>query len=116
MGNGRNQGEQTGRQRASERRANAAKNANPFSTVSASKRRATQAARSGQSAARVSSKHESSLDQSMLADILAHPTKEVSEAELRQEYSYVTRDIRSMAILAASLIVLLVVLATVLPK
>lgn len=109
--------QERGRQRASERRANAAKGGNPFTTVAASKRRAARAARSGQpSQAVTSAKHEHVLDQTMLADILAHPTKDVSEGELRQEYSYVLADIRSMAILAVSLFLLLVVLATVLPK
>ena len=52
----------------------------------------------------------------MIADILAHPTKQVSEEELRQEYSYVLSDLRNMGLLALSLIVLLIILAQVLPK
>jgi hypothetical protein len=106
------------RMKASERRAATASGSNPFSTVSASKRRTERAARSGRPApsltATKSEKH--GLDQAMLADILAHPTKEVSEEQLRKEYSYVLTDIRSMGLLAASLMVLLVVLAQVLPK
>jgi hypothetical protein len=103
---------------ASERRAAAAKGTNPFSTVSASKRRTERAVRSGRPAPSIttskSNKH--SLDQAMIADILAHPTIAVTEEELRKEYSYVLTDIRSMGLLAASLLVLLVVLAQVLPK
>lgn len=106
------------RMKASERRAAAAKGSNPFSTVSASKRRTERAARSGRPAASLtSSKSEkSTLDQAMIADILAHPTKQVSEQELREAYTYVVNDLRSMGILAVSLMVLLFVLAQVLPK
>jgi|SRR5690606_24849034 len=105
------------RMRASERRAAAAKGSNPFSTVPASKRRAERAARSGRAAPLAAPKTEGSkLDQAMIADILAHPTKEVSEQELRQTYAYVLNDLRSMGLLAVSLMVLLVVLAQVLPK
>jgi hypothetical protein len=113
--------------------------ANPYNTVAASKRRAERAARSGGSGRRApgienvdaleaaeaallgrpapqkrkSEAHQ--LDQETVADILANPTKFVSEEELRSEYAYVLNDIRSMALLALGLIVLLVVLATVLP-
>ena len=111
---------QNGQQRmkASERRAAAAKGSNPFSTVTASKRRAEQAARSGRSSPSLTTakSQNSALDQTKIADILAHPTKEVSEQELRQAYTYVVNDLRSMGLLAASLMVLLFVLAQVLPK
>jgi hypothetical protein len=106
------------RMTASERRAAAAKDNNPFSTISAEKRRAERAVRTGRPAQSLTSSKSSNhaLDQSMIADILAHPTKEVSEQELRQAYTYVVNDLRSMGILAASLIVLLFVLAQLLPK
>lgn len=48
-----------------------------------------------------------------IAELLAKPTKMVTEAELRQEYLHVVRDIRSMFVLAAALMILLVVLAQV---
>ena len=54
---------------------------------------------------------EKEIDQSFVQDRLAHPTKFVSEAELRQEYGHVLRDIRGMFLLAGLLMVLLVVLA-----
>ena len=109
--------EKNQRKKASERRAAAAKGSNPFSTVSASKRRAERAARSSSSVTSASSeKQDGNLDQTMIADILAHPTKQVSEEELRQEYSYVLSDLRNMGLLALSLIVLLIILAQVLPK
>jgi hypothetical protein len=111
---------QNGQQRmkASERRAAAAKGNNPFSTVSASQRRAERSARSGRSAPSLTAakSENAKLDQAKIADILAHPTKEVSEQELRQAYTYVINDLRSMGLLAASLMILLVVLAQVLPK
>ncbi len=49
-----------------------------------------------------------------LAERLAHPTKVVSEEELHAEYGFVLADLRSMGILAAALMVLLVVLAQIL--
>lgn len=106
------------RMTASERRAAAAKGSNPFTTVAASKRRTERQVRSGRSAASLtaSKSDKDTLDQSMIADILAHPTKTVTEDELRQAYTYVLNDLRSMGLLAASLIVLLFVLAQVLPK
>lgn len=45
---------------------------------------------------------------------LRHPDKFVSEEQLRSEYSYVVRDIRSMFILAAGLFATLVVLGVAL--
>ena len=48
--------------------------------------------------------------------MLANPTKTVTEAELRAEYSYVVSDLRGMAIISVVLLVTLVVLAQVLPK
>ena len=52
----------------------------------------------------------------VVADLLKNPTRTVTEEALREEYSYVLTDIRSMGILAAALIAALIVLAQVLPK
>ncbi len=52
----------------------------------------------------------------VVANMLENPTITVTEDQLRSEYSYVISDLRSMAILAVGLIVLLAILATVLPK
>ncbi|NWF67731.1 MAG: hypothetical protein HXY40_01475 [Chloroflexi bacterium] len=81
-------------------------------------------ARAGTAAARRSAagstarkrKEDEKLTPEMVADMLAHPTKEVSEAELEQQYGYVLRDLRSMGLLAASLMIALVVLAQILPR
>jgi hypothetical protein len=54
---------------------------------------------------------EKEIDQSFVQDRLKHPTKFVTEAELREEYGYVLRDVRDMFLLAGGLMVLLVVLA-----
>lgn len=112
--------------------------ANPYNTVAASKRRAERSVRSGGTGRRAPGienvdaleaaeaalmgrpaptkrKPEHQFDQETIADILAHPTKFVSEEELRSEYAYVLNDIRSMGLLALGLVVLLVVLASVLP-
>jgi len=50
----------------------------------------------------------------MVRQRLLNPTRIVSEGELRAEYSYVLRDLRSIGLLAAGLIIVLVVLAQVL--
>jgi hypothetical protein len=46
-----------------------------------------------------------------IAELLEHPTKTVTEEELSEQYGYVIADLRSMAILAAVLVVMLIVLA-----
>jgi hypothetical protein len=51
------------------------------------------------------------LDSDGIARLLAHPTKVVTEAELRERYRYVLNDLRSMAVLAAILVVVLVAAA-----
>ncbi len=43
------------------------------------------------------------LDGADIARLLANPTKEVTEADLRKQYSYVLADLRNMGILAAIL-------------
>ncbi|MEO8610517.1 MAG: hypothetical protein ABI690_21650 [Chloroflexota bacterium] len=45
---------------------------------------------------------------------LLHPTRMVSEAELREEYGYVMADLRTIAIIAVAMVVLMVVLAQIL--
>lgn len=85
-----------------------------FTARSARERRAERAVRTG-TAPRRERKHEE-LSQQVVAELLANPTKTVTEAELRRDYGYVLADLRSMAILSAALIVALVVLAQVLPK
>ncbi|MFQ3567727.1 MAG: hypothetical protein SNJ59_12090 [Aggregatilineales bacterium] len=99
------------RPRASERRA--ASGSNPLRTVSASSRRAERAVRRGNVPAEASKKTE--LDHAKLAELLHNPTKFVSEEELRREYAYVLNDLKSMGLLAAGLVVLLITLALVLP-
>lgn len=100
------------RPRASERRA--ASGGNPLRTVSASSRRAERAARRGDVPAETSKKA-AELDHATLAELLHNPTKFVSEEELRREYAYVLNDLKSMAVLAVGLLVLLITLALVLP-
>lgn len=51
------------------------------------------------------------LDNTMMQNALAHPTKYVSEEQLQEEYGYVVMDIRNMGILAGGLMVVLVLLA-----
>ena len=49
-------------------------------------------------------------------NMLEHPTIVVTEEELRKEYSFVLHDLRSMAITAVGLIIVLAVIAEILPK
>ncbi len=58
-------------------------------------------------------KGEGTLDAEYVADLLANPTKEVSEEELRADYGFVIKDLRNMGILAAGLFVALVLIALV---
>jgi hypothetical protein len=51
-----------------------------------------------------------------VADILANPTKAVTEEELRAQYGFVIADLRNMGLLALGLMVALVVLAQILPR
>lgn len=51
------------------------------------------------------------LDPETIAHLLANPTKTVTEEELHEQYGYVLGDLRTMGILAAVLMVLLVLLA-----
>lgn len=54
------------------------------------------------------------LDMEAIRYQLHHPTKIVTEAELREQYSYVAQDLRSIALLSAGLIIALIVIAQVL--
>jgi hypothetical protein len=91
---------------------------NPYRTVSASERRARRRAREGTPASQVKTPTEKAavLPQEMIEELLHNPTKVVTEEQLRGEYSYVVADIRNMGILAAGLVVLLIALATFLPR
>jgi hypothetical protein len=50
-------------------------------------------------------------DMDVIKNRLEHPTRMVTESELRQDYSYVIKDLRSMGVLAAALIVAMIVIA-----
>lgn len=56
------------------------------------------------------------IDHSTVSSILRHPTRVVTEADLRAEYSYVLTDLRVTGLLAGGLLIVLVILALVLPK
>lgn len=55
------------------------------------------------------------LSNEMISDVLANPTRVVTEDEMREEYQHVLVDLRNMGILAAILIVLMIGAAFVLP-
>lgn len=77
------------------------------------------AARRSSTAKRLREKNQESRRKTMTGDeiseILANPTKFVSEAELREQYGFVLKDLRSMALLAGASFFFLVVLAVLLP-
>jgi hypothetical protein len=99
---------------ASERRARKGKSGNPYATTSASVRREQERARTGQGSAPADSKS-SALSQEQIAEILANPTRTVTTEELRREYGFVLRDIRSMFVVAGGLVLLEIIMALVLP-
>lgn len=50
-----------------------------------------------------------------ISEMLANPTKTVTEAELRAQYNFVLHDLRNMGILAGASFVFLIALAVLLP-
>jgi len=56
-------------------------------------------------------KKRDSLDSETIQDMLANPTRIVTEEELRADYAYVLADLRAMGLLAIGLMILLVALA-----
>jgi hypothetical protein len=53
-------------------------------------------------------------DPQTVRELLANPTRIVTEDELRKEYSYVLSDLKSMGMLAAGLVVAMVIVAQLL--
>lgn len=51
------------------------------------------------------------MTQAEISEILANPTRTVTEDELRQQYTYVLADLRSMGLLAGALFVLMILAA-----
>ena len=76
-------------------------------------RRAARAAASGSPRRE---RQEDVLRADVIANLLQNPTRTVCEETLKTEYNYIIADLRSMGVLAAGLVVLLVVLAQVLPS
>jgi len=70
--------------------------------------------RSLQSAQLQRRKDAGKLDSDFVADLLAKPTKIVSEDDLRAEYGFVIKDLRNMGLLAAALFIALVFVSLVL--
>jgi hypothetical protein len=54
------------------------------------------------------------MDTEIVKNRLLHPTRIVTEDQLREEYGYVVSDLRTIAIIAVAMVVLMVVLAQVL--
>lgn len=58
-------------------------------------------------------KSEGALDAEYVAELLANPSKTVTEEDLRADYSFVIKDLRNMGILAAALFAALVAVSLV---
>ena len=78
-------------------------------TASRSRRR-----RALQSAQLEQRRDKGSVDADYVAELLANPTKVVTEDDLRADYGFVIRDLRNMGILAAALFVALICAALIL--
>ena len=87
-----------------------------YGARSARERRATRGGSAPRNDSPRRERRDSGLRADVVSNMLEHPTITVTEDQLRQEYGYVVSDLRSMALLAAGLIVALVVLAQILPK
>ena len=59
-------------------------------------------------------KDEGALDGEYVAELLANPTKVVTEDDLRADYGFVIKDLRNMGILAAGLFIALIIISLVL--
>lgn len=59
-------------------------------------------------------KDEGALDAEYVAELLANPTKVVTEDDLRADYGFVIKDLRNMGILAACLFIALIIVSFVL--
>lgn len=59
-------------------------------------------------------KDEGVLDAEYVAELLANPTKVVTEDDLRADYGFVIKDLRNMGILAAGLFIALIIVSLVL--
>ena len=98
---------------------------NPYKTVSSAQRRIQQEvqqerAEGGEWRERRNAerrqKNAGEMRQSVVEAALRNPTIVVTEAQLREQYQHVMRDVRSMFVLAGALVVVLVALSVVLPK
>jgi hypothetical protein len=97
----------------------AAPKAAPVTSASAQRRAeaARRAANRSRGGTRVSSTRKpKDRDHSAVAAMLLHPTRFVTEDELRQEYGYVATDLRAMVAVTVAMVVLLVALALIAPK
>jgi len=79
--------------------------------VSARVRVRSSASRRSETAQPRSSRSKDQPDAEIIKNRLLHPTRVVTEDQFRQEYGYVIHDLRTVAIIAAAMIVLMVVLA-----
>ena len=59
-------------------------------------------------------KDEGALDADYVAELLANPTKVITEDDLRADYGFVIKDLRNMGILAAGLFIALIIVSLVL--
>lgn len=94
----------------------AVESAAPRSRAAAPRRPASGARRVSGATTHAHRSKSNELTPEMVAEMLAHPTIQVSEEDLHKQYAYVINDVRSMFALAGGLIVLLIVLSFILPR
>ncbi len=85
-----------------------AEQAQPASTPRPRRRRTLQSAQLERR------KDQGGLDAEYVAELLANPTKVVTEDDLRADYGFVIRDLRNMGVLAAALFIVLICAALIL--
>ena len=90
--------------------------AEPRVTSAGMSRSASAAARRGRGVRPVTANGKREMDHNRIAAILEHPTRFVSDEELKQQYGYVIEELRQVGMVAAGLLVVLVVLAYLIPK
>ena len=77
--------------------------------------RSATAARRGRGVRPVTANGKRELDHDQIASILEHPTKFVSDEEMKTEYGYVMQELRQVGMVAAGMFVVLVALAYLIP-
>ena len=93
-----------------EKAARAVEKAEPVVAARPAVERRSRPARTGTGTPRTTGRKEEKHDMAYIRQRLANPTRLVTEADLKAEYSYVMTDLRTMGILATILVIVLIVI------